>query len=114
MVPVRKTASEVAATEAAAMVAPPVKVTKTGLRLESKRATKELAALPLAAGKAAPGVATSNPEEVVPVTYILPDGSSAMARPMSPFAPSWVWARMLVAEESVSSSRTPSFWSMSR
>ena len=55
ILPVMKTASEVAAIELASMNPPPQKVTKRGLpRLAPNLATNELVAVPDAAGKAAP------------------------------------------------------------
>ena len=44
----------------------------------------------------------------------MPAGSRAMARPMSPLAPRWAWARMLVAVGSVLRRRMPSCWSRRR
>ncbi|WP_433985183.1 hypothetical protein RBB78_17055 [Tunturiibacter empetritectus] len=47
----------------------------------------ELMDVSAALGKAAPEVVERVPEVVVPVTQRLPEGSSAMARPMSPLEP---------------------------
>jgi hypothetical protein len=68
MLPVMKTALEVAAMEATAILPLPAKVRKTGLRLESNLATKELVEVPVGVGNAALAVAASVPEVVVPVT----------------------------------------------
>jgi hypothetical protein len=67
MLPVMKTELEVAAMAVTAMRSLPVKVTKRGFKLASNLAMKELIAVPVRMGKAAPEVAVRALEVVVPV-----------------------------------------------